>query len=192
MREIKTGDKYLCKTSNYDNGYFTKGNIYVVQLVSSIGVLFLTNDGYGFDVNFEDLRDDFTDLQEETETKTPKNDAGLRYNEGKERWSLVDFEALKPMVKVLEYGANKYDDHNWKKGLKTTEICESLLRHLTAYLNGEDKDNETGLNHTGHILCNAMFLSYMNEFKKEFDTRYKKPCCGNWDELGNCKCNKNG
>lgn len=117
---------------------------------------------------------------------------GLRYNENKERWSLVDFEALKPMVKVLEYGAKKYDDHNWKKGLKTTEVAESLLRHLTAYLNGEDNDKETNLPHTGHILCNAMFLSYMHEFKKEFDTRYKKPCCGNWDELGNCKCKNNG
>ena len=116
------------------------------------------------------------------------NSKGLRYNEGKERWSLVDFESLKPMVKVLEFGAKKYDDHNWKKGLKTTEVAESLLRHLTAYLNGEDNDKETGLSHTGHILCNAMFLSHMHEFKKEFDTRYKKPCCGNWDELGNCKC----
>lgn len=123
--------------------------------------------------------------------ETPKhydNSKGLRYNEGKERWSLVDFEALKPMVKVLEFGAKKYDDHNWKKGLKTTEISESLLRHLTAYLNGEDNDKETGLPHTGHIMCNAMFLSHMHEFKKDFDTRYKKPCCGNWDELGNCKC----
>jgi hypothetical protein len=116
------------------------------------------------------------------------NSKGMRFNEGKERWSLVDFESLKPMVKVLEFGAQKYDDHNWKKGLKTTEVAESLIRHLTAYLNGEDNDKETGLPHTGHILCNAMFLSYMHEFKKEFDTRYKKPCCGNLDELGNCKC----
>jgi len=120
--------------------------------------------------------------------KPTLEEKGMRFNEGKERWSLVDFESLKPMVKVLEFGAQKYDDHNWKKGLKTTEVAESLIRHLTAYLNGEDNDKETGLPHTGHILCNAMFLSYMHEFKKEFDTRYKKPCCGNWDELGNCKC----
>ncbi len=120
-----------------------------------------------------------------------KKEVGLRYNENKERWSLVDFEALKTMVKVLEFGAKKYDDHNWKKGLKTTEVAESLLRHLTAYLNGEDNDKETGLPHTGHILCNAMFLSHMHEFKKEFDTRYKKTCCGNWNELGICKCTQN-
>jgi hypothetical protein len=107
------------------------------------------------------------------------NSKAMRFNEGKERWSLIDFESLKPMVKVLEFGAEKYDDHNWKKGLKTTEICESLIRHLTSYLNGEDNDKETGLPHTGHILCNAMFLSYMHEFKPEFDTRYKNTCYDN-------------
>lgn len=98
---------------------------------------------------------------------------GDRKNENKLRWSLVDFESLKPMVEVLEFGAKKYDDHNWKKGLKTTEICESLIRHLTAYMNGEDNDLESGLPHVGHIMCNAMFLSHMHEFKKEFDTRYR-------------------
>lgn len=119
---------------------------------------------------------------------------GLRYNQGKLRWSLVDFDALEDMVKVLEFGAEKYDDHNWKKGLNTTQVCESLMRHLTAYLRGEDKDPESGVSHIGHIQCNAMFLSYMEKFKKDFDDRYKdgnKPlCCGDWDELGNCKCKK--
>lgn len=118
---------------------------------------------------------------------------GLRYNNGKLRWSLVDFDALEDMVKVLEFGAEKYDDHNWKKGLNTTQVCESLMRHLTAYLRGEDKDPESGLSHIGHIQCNAMFLSYMEKFKKDFDDRHKdkNKCCGNWDELGNCKCKIN-
>lgn len=118
---------------------------------------------------------------------------GLRYNNGKIRWSLVDFDALEDMVKVLEFGASKYNDHNWKKGLNTTEVCESLMRHLTAYLRGEDKDPESGLSHIGHIQCNAMFLSYMDKYKKDFDSRYKdnnKLCCGDWDEMGNCKCKK--
>ncbi|WZE63567.1 dATP/dGTP pyrophosphohydrolase [Maribacter phage Panino] len=101
-------------------------------------------------------------------------DLGKRYNSGKRRWSLVDFQSLEPMVEVLEFGATKYDDHNWKKGLKTTEIAESLLRHLVAFLNGEDNDPESGLSHIGHIQCNAMFLSYMMENKPEMDTRYSK------------------
>lgn len=113
--------------------------------------------------------------------KTSVNDNALRYNGGKLRWSLVDFDALEDMVKVLEFGSKKYTDYNWKKGLKTPEIFESIIRHLFAYIRGEDIDPESGLPHTGHILCNAMFLSYMQRFKPDFDTRHKdknKRCCG--------------
>lgn len=99
-------------------------------------------------------------------------DLADRFNEGKVRWGLVDFQSLEPMVKVLEFGATKYDDHNWKKGLPTVEICESLIRHLTSYLAGEDIDPESGLSHIGHIQCNAMFLAYMDKHKPELDKRY--------------------
>lgn len=97
----------------------------------------------------------------------------LRYNEKKRQWTLVDFHSLEVMVEVLEFGAKKYTADNWKKGLPTTQIVESLLRHTFAYLNGEDEDPESGLPHTGHILCNAMFLAHMHKFKPEFDDRTK-------------------
>jgi hypothetical protein len=49
--------------------------------------------------------------------------SGLRYNTGKLKWSLVSWKALEPMVRVLMFGAEKYDSHNWKKGLEYTEVC---------------------------------------------------------------------
>lgn len=76
------------------------------------------------------------------------------------------------MVRVLMFGAKKYDDHNWKKGLKYSEVCESLQRHMNAFVEGEDNDPESKLSHVGHILCNAMFLSYMALFRKDMDDRY--------------------
>jgi len=97
---------------------------------------------------------------------------GLRFNEGKLKWSLVSWKALEPMVRVLMFGAEKYDDHNWKKGLKYTEVCESLQRHLNAFSEGADNDEESKISHVGHIMCNAMFLSYMYLFKKDMDDRY--------------------
>ena len=98
----------------------------------------------------------------------------LRYNEGKEQWSLVDFKSLKPMVEVLEYGANKYEPFNWTKGFPTTKLCESLLRHVFAYLGGEDIDQESGLSHIGHIQCNAMFLAYNHTHHFDKDDRHEK------------------
>lgn len=101
--------------------------------------------------------------------KEPK---GLRYNRSKLKWSLIDFKSLEPMAQVLMYGAEKYtikDENgkvitsgkdNWKNGMIPSEICESLLRHVFALLRGEINDPESKLPHTGHIMCNVMFLEY--------------------------------
>jgi hypothetical protein len=79
--------------------------------------------------------------------KEEKEEIGYRYNNEKPRWSLVDYKALEPMVEVLEFGAKKYSPNNWKKGLKVTEICDSLLRHTYSFLSGEDNDKESNLSH---------------------------------------------
>ena len=93
-------------------------------------------------------------------------DKAIRYNAGKPRWSLVDHKSLEPLVRVLEFGENKYGRFNWKKGLDKTEILESLYRHLISLMDGQEFDEETGLHHIGHIMSNAMFYSYFMEEKK--------------------------
>ena len=85
----------------------------------------------------------------------------LRYNEGKVQWSLVDYKSLEPMVRVLEYGCRKYSKNNWKKGMPASQIIESMLRHTYKLLEGELVDPESGIEHVGHIQCNAMFLAYV-------------------------------
>ena len=99
----------------------------------------------------------------------------MRFNKNKLSWSLVDFESMESMVEVLMFGAKKYERHNWKSGLDVDEVCESLARDLFAFMNGEDKDKESGLSHIGHIQCNSMFLSYMMKHKPELDKRYINP-----------------
>lgn len=99
--------------------------------------------------------------------------SGKRFNEGKLKWSLVPQSALIPMVRVLEYGTLKYSAYNWAKGLSVVEICESLKRHLDAFMEGEDNDPESGLSHIGHLQCNGLFLSWMMENKPEMDDRVK-------------------
>lgn len=97
-----------------------------------------------------------------------------RLNNGKLQWGLVDFSSLEEMVRVLEFGAKKYSPDNWKKGSPTVELCESLLRHVFAFMSGEDNCPESKLSHLGHIMCNAMFLNYMMKNKPEFDNRCRK------------------
>ena len=95
----------------------------------------------------------------------------LRYNQGKLEWSLVDFDSLEGLVKVLEYGAHKYARHNWKKGMPVTQVSESLMRHLFAFLRGEDVDPESGCRHISHVMCNAMFIEYIMREKPDYDNR---------------------
>jgi len=106
------------------------------------------------------------------ESEKPKEQA-LRYNAGKPQWSMVDFKSFEGMVRVLEFGAKKYAKDNWKKGLPVTQQCESLLRHMFAFMGGEDVDPETGISHIAHIQCNTMFLAYVMREKPEFDDRAK-------------------
>jgi len=110
-------------------------------------------------------------VESPTVTKTEQAD---RYNTGKLDWSLVDFEALQPMVRVLMKGAEKYSPDNWKRGLPMKDMFSSLMRHMVAFMSGQDNDAETGESHLGHALCNLMFMSWMLANKPEFDNRKEK------------------
>lgn len=90
-----------------------------------------------------------------------------RFNEGKPKWSLVHYESLIPMIRVLEYGCIKYAPFNWQKPMDKMEILESIQRHLAALFDGEVFDKESGISHIGHIQCNAMFYNYHKSRENE-------------------------
>lgn len=93
------------------------------------------------------------------------DEVAMRFNAGKPQLSYIlscDI-AMEGLTRVMEFGAQKYARDNWKKGLDPREIQDSLLRHLTAYHNGEVCDPESGLPHIDHVLFNAMALSTFGE-----------------------------
>lgn len=111
--------------------------------------------------------------------------SGTRYNAGKPKLSLVleARHALEGCAAVLEYGMTKYSRGNWRKGLKYTEVCDSLARHLTKFLAGEDLDigpkgeinkDFSGLPHPYMILCNALFLAELLTTHEEMDDRSRE------------------
>jgi uncharacterized protein YuzB (UPF0349 family) len=104
-----------------------------------------------------------------TQALIDRDKQALRYNQGKVQWSLVDYKSIEPMVRVLEYGCLKYSKDNWKKGMPASQIIESMLRHTYKLLEGELVDPESGIEHVGHIQCNAMFLAYVLREKPEFN-----------------------
>jgi hypothetical protein len=68
-------------------------------------------------------------------------------------------------------GSEKYAPFNWTKGMPVTEVSESLLRHMFAYLNGENEDKESLELHLSHVMCNCMFLIHIMREKPEIDDR---------------------
>lgn len=100
-------------------------------------------------------------------------EVAVRYDQNKLDWSLVPMQHLEGMVRVLMFGTKKYAPHNWRKGFLPSRITNSLQRHLNAFNTGEDIDPESGLPHTAHILCNALFLAGNQAEHPEMDDRYK-------------------
>lgn len=113
----------------------------------------------------------------DTKPKLDLQPMAMRYNEGKSQLSYIlsaDY-AIEGAVAVMENGANKYERNNWKKGFPSEKLTDSLLRHLMKFLNGEEFDEESGLPHIDHVLCNALFLSYhYNGRKDAAETKQKE------------------
>ena len=103
--------------------------------------------------------------------KLTAKETSIRHNQDKTKWSLVDFNSIEGLVKVLEFGVEKYGLDNWKIGLDPNETLESLMRHTIKLLNGEQLDDETNLNHAYHIMANAMFYIYHKNKENELDNK---------------------
>lgn len=97
---------------------------------------------------------------------------GAKYDEGKLRYDLLPVDAIEELVRVLNFGASKYADRNWEKGINFSRVYAATHRHLAKFWKGQNKDEETGLEHLAHAMCCCMFLlAYRLRDLKEFDDR---------------------
>ncbi|WP_455596259.1 dATP/dGTP diphosphohydrolase domain-containing protein [Cloacibacillus porcorum] len=98
----------------------------------------------------------------------------MKFDGEKVRLDLIPVTPLLAIGKVLTYGAKKYSERNWEKGLAWSRCYAAALRHLFAWWSGETNDPETGLNHLDHALCEIMFLREFAETHSELDDRPKQ------------------
>lgn len=90
-------------------------------------------------------------------------------------YDLVPYQELtEAYCRAAEKGAVKYAPWNWSKGLSRVQLIGSMLRHTFAYLRGQDRDQETDLLHTDHILWNAVALCHNVHWNLE-DGRRAEP-----------------
>ena len=90
---------------------------------------------------------------------TSSRGAGLKFDSGKLRYSLIPPAALAALAKVLTFGAEKYAPNSWQTVENGEErYLDALMRHIEAYRSGESIDPESGLSHLAHAACNVAFL----------------------------------
>lgn len=98
---------------------------------------------------------------------------GVKHDQTKRRVDLVPTSLIDAVARILEFGAAKYGDNNWRKGLSWSRVYAALQRHLLDFWKGTDLDDESTLPHLYHAACNIAFLIEFYEKRKDLDDRYK-------------------
>lgn len=89
---------------------------------------------------------------------------GVKADAGKDRWSLLPWEQIGDVVRVLTYGAKKYPPNNWKKIVEWEDrYASAAMRHIASRLAGERRDPETGLPHLAHAVCCLLFMMWFDD-----------------------------
>lgn len=104
------------------------------------------------------------------------NDLALRFNTGKPElhYCLTFPEALRGIARVTTYGSKKYALYNYTKGAPASQSIGCALRHLLAWMGGEDIDPESGQHHLDHFVWNAARLCDEMQRRPELDDRPHK------------------
>lgn len=101
-----------------------------------------------------------------------KLEGSIKKDEGKPDYTMLTLEMIDLVSKVRMFGAKKYARGNFKKtGFKYTRSLAAALRHIYAFLNGEDNDPESGLSHLGHAICCIEHLIYDTKHHPSNDDR---------------------
>jgi hypothetical protein len=102
------------------------------------------------------------------EDKKSNPTEGRKYDSGKRQWWYMwqFLPELEQVTDILTFGDKKYpaeDGSNWRLvDNAERRYTSALMRHLSAYLQGEKVDAESGKSHLAHMITNALFLMWFD------------------------------
>lgn len=102
----------------------------------------------------------------------PNGEHAVKFDQDKVDWAILPMDALEEVIKVFQFGEKKYARGNFAKGegLEYTRVLNSLMRHTTSFMRGEDNDPETGKSHMAHAGCCVLMLLHYITHKDQFST----------------------
>lgn len=112
--------------------------------------------------------------------------SGYKADEAKTRLELIPPEFIFAVGEVLTFGARKYADRNWEKGMRWSRPFGAAMRHLWAWWAGRGPtsknflfgslDAETGYSHLWHAgCCLAFLIAYEERGMTQWDDRFTRP-----------------
>lgn len=87
------------------------------------------------------------------------------------RFDKTPFAVLIEVAKIFTFGAGKYEDNNWRKGIKWSRIFGALIRHATAWYLGENNDPEQDISHLAACIWVCLIIINFTKTRKDFDDR---------------------
>lgn len=105
-----------------------------------------------------------------------EKEKGRKDDKDKLRFDLISPFALEEIAKVLSFGANKYGDRNWEKGLSYDRLLGAMYRHINAFQQGNIIDSDNGCHHMASVAFCAMAILHFHKtgnFSKEDGVKYE-------------------
>lgn len=97
-----------------------------------------------------------------------KVEVGVKHDQDKIKLELIPPEFIFAVGDILTFGAKKYADRNWEKGMKWSRVFGALMRHMWSWWGGKGPtsvnfalgtlDPETQRSHLWHAGCCIAFL----------------------------------
>ncbi len=78
------------------------------------------------------------------------------------RYDLISPIGLRRLAETYAYGARKYGDDNWLKGIPASDLFNHAVRHLYLWLAGDRSED-----HLAHSVWNIMAIMHFEEMRPE-------------------------
>lgn len=94
---------------------------------------------------------------------------GRKDDDEKLRYHVMPDAAEQEVLEVLNFGADRYGEFNWKNvSPLNTRYYNAMRRHVAAFRRGERIDSESGKHHLAHAVCCLMFM-LENDIQQSID-----------------------
>lgn len=97
---------------------------------------------------------------------------GIKHDQDKVDYSLLPIEPIEEVLRVFQFGAEKYARWNYRKGFKQSRLIAAAFRHITSHMRGEDFDAESGFRHLAHAGCCILMLLQNLADERSHDDRF--------------------